>query len=307
MAVQIVYSDKYEVDIGTHVFPTGKYRLIRECLDREISVPGGLKFIEPPLPRDREILLAHTEEYLARLKNGTLSRDEVIKMELPYSKQLVRGAFLSCGGTMTAAYLAVKRRLGVHIGGGFHHAFAGHGEGFCVLNDIAVAVRKLISDGTVARAMVIDCDVHQGNGTADIFRRESRVFTFSIHQENNYPFYKPPGDLDIGLPDTAGDDMYLRSLKGHVPDILDRFLPGLVVYVAGADPYEGDQLGNLGLTMEGLAERDRFVFSCCKDRQTPVAVVLAGGYARNHDDTVRIHVNTIEEALKVFRAAPESQ
>ncbi|MBL7070722.1 MAG: histone deacetylase [Candidatus Omnitrophica bacterium] len=296
----VVYSEEYDVDIGSHVFPTEKYRLIRKKLKAEnVLSDGDLIF---PLPAsDDDILLVHSGGYLDKIKNGTLSLEEAIKLELPYSKEIVHASYICVNGTIRTSAIALERGIGVHIGGGFHHAFSDHGEGFCVFNDIAIAIKKLIKDGKIARAMTVDCDLHQGNGTADIFKDDKRVFTFSIHQQNNYPFVKPKSDLDIGLDDYASDKYYLSKLRDYIPKILSRFDPELMIYVAGADPYKGDQIGNLALTIDGLRKRDEFIFETAKNFNVPVAVVLAGGYAEKVEDTVEIHCNTVKAALDLFR------
>jgi acetoin utilization deacetylase AcuC-like enzyme len=203
------------------------------------------------------------------------------------------------GGTSLAGRKALEERLAIHIGGGFHHAFPGHGEGFCLLNDVAVATRSLLARGTVSRVMIVDCDLHQGNGTAAIFRADPCVFTFSVHQEHNYPFDKPPSTLDIGLEDGAGDGEYIAALS-VVGDLMDRFHPDIIFYLAGADPYEHDQLGGLALTLDGLLGRDRLVIQEARKRDIPLATVLAGGYAVSVEDTVTIHVNTIVEAMQAY-------
>jgi len=298
--VRLVFSKGYAVDIGEHVFPTSKYRLIKECLLKNASLQNKLEFVTPKPARARDVLLAHTEEYLDKLTGGTLTREETLKMELPYSKKLVEAALLCCGGTVLATQIALSEGLGVHIGGGFHHAFPDHGEGFCVLNDIAVAVKRLINLGPARRALIVDCDLHQGNGTAAIFKNDKNVFTFSIHQENNYPFFKPPSGLDIGLEDGAGDDEYLDAICGSVPRIVKEFAPDFIMYVAGADPYKEDQLGGLKLTKEGLVRRDEAVFALAKKSSIPIAAVLAGGYAFHESDTVDIHCNTIKTGISIF-------
>jgi acetoin utilization deacetylase AcuC-like enzyme len=298
--IRLVYSKDYAVDIGTHVFPTLKYNLIKEMLLKHSAFKGQLEFVPPSLARDEDILLVHEAPYLAKLKAGTLTDEEIIRLEMPYSKELVRAALLCCGGTMLAVDIALDTKLGIHIGGGFHHAFPDHGEGFCALNDIAVAIRRVIKDKRVKRTLVIDCDLHHGNGTAAIFKDDPGVFTFSIHQENNYPFLKPKSNLDIGLRDRATDKEYLAALQENIPKIISDFKPGLVMYVAGADPYKNDQIGGLSLTKEGLRKRDEFVLSQAKNFAVPIAVVLAGGYAYNKEDTVEIHYNTIEAGLKLF-------
>lgn len=300
MKTKIVYTDKYYVNIGAHVFPTAKYRLIRDKLSKDVSIINQITFVEPRMPQEEDLLRVHQAVYLGKLKHGKLSPEEMLTMELPYSKALVEGAMLCSGGTIKATELAIEEGLGIHLGGGFHHAFPDHGEGFCVLNDIAVAVRKVISDKRIKKAIIIDCDLHQGNGTAYIFQNDENVFTFSIHQENNYPFYKPKSNMDIGLRDRTKDKEYLKALEEHIPKIISDFKPDLIMYVAGADPYEHDQIGNLALTMEGLEKRDLFIYEQAKNYQIPLVVVLAGGYAIRQEDTVRIHFNTIKEAVETL-------
>jgi len=218
-------------------------------------------------------------------------------LELPYSKQLVEASFLCAGGSIQAARLALERRIGINLAGGFHHAFPDHGEGFCVFNDIAIAIRDLQHRKLIRRAAVIDVDAHQGNGTAAIFRDDPSVFTFSIHEEGNYPAVKPPSDRDIGLETGADGKTYLAALDHWVPTILRQHRPELVAYVAGADPFEEDQLGRLRLTREDLRRRDRLVFGACVNESIPVVCFLAGGYARRVEDTVGIHADMVEEAF----------
>ncbi|MDH5744773.1 MAG: histone deacetylase, partial [Candidatus Aminicenantes bacterium] len=221
---KLIYSEKYRVDIGAHVFPTEKYGLIKKRLIKQ----GLFKeddFLSPPMPDEKDVLSVHTEEYLNKLKKGKLSMMEILTMELPYSQELVEASLLCVGGTIEACDNAIESGLGIHIGGGFHHAFPDHGEGFCVLNDIACGVKHLQGAQKIVKALIVDCDLHQGNGTAYIFREDRSVFTFSIHQENNYPAIKPPSDLDIGLADGASDEEYLQNLKENIPKIIDSFQP----------------------------------------------------------------------------------
>jgi len=293
----VVYSEEYYVDIGDHVFPTVKYRLIHKKLIAE-GILGEKDFTQPVLATDEDVLLAHTEGYLSKLKEGKLAREEILTLELPYSKALVESSLLCCGGTILACRDAIENKVGIHLGGGFHHAFPDHGEGFCVLNDIAIGIRRVMEDGLIKKAAVIDCDLHQGNGTAAVFAKDEGVFTFSIHQEHNYPFFKPKSSRDIGLADGTGDKVYLSHLRDEIPKIVSNFKPELIVFVAGADPYRGDQIGGLALTIEGLRKRDEFIFDIAKNYATPIAVVLAGGYAYKQEDTVQIHYNTITTALK---------
>jgi len=299
--IRLVYSKDYAVDIGNHVFPTSKYHKIKERLLKESVFKDRLEFVTPGAASDEDILRVHDKDYLDKLKAGTLTKEEVLRLELPYSKGLVRASVLCCGGTILASEIAASDKIGIHIGGGFHHALPDHGEGFCVLNDIAVAVRSVIARKLVNKALVVDCDLHHGNGTAAIFAGDRCVFTFSIHQENNYPFFKPRSGLDIGLRDRAGDKEYLDALYKNIPKIVSDFKPDFIMYVAGADPFKDDQIGGLSLTKEGLKERDRFVFEEARSYGVPVAVVLAGGYAAREEDTVDIHYNTITTSRKIFR------
>src|SRR6058998_4027893 len=281
---RLIYSDDYYLPIGAHVFPAEKYRLVhRRLLDTKIAEPAD--FLIPQPASDQDILLVHKPEYVNKLKNGTLSPLEEMQMEIPYSPELVRAFWLAAGGSILAAQKALKDRVAFNIGGGFHHAFPDHGEGFCLVHDVAVAIRRLQKDRSIATAMVVDCDVHHGNGTAAIFRKDDSVFTFSIHQANNYPAWKPPSNLDIDLADGTGDGEYLDRLREGLSAALGRFRPDLIFYVAGADPYVGDRLGGLGLTLAGLEERDRLVLRAARERKTPVCITLAGGYAERVEDT----------------------
>ena len=288
-----VWSPHYEVDIGTHVFPTRKYRLVRERLLRG-GVVSNASFAEPEPVDDEALLRVHTPKYLRKIRDDDFSPMERSRLEVPFTAELASAMRLCCGGTLLAGRRALRDGVSGHLGGGFHHAFADHGEGFCLLNDVAVAAAALLADGSVERVTVVDLDVHQGNGTAAIFAGDDRVFTFSMHQENNYPALKPPSDLDVGLPDRVGDAAYLELLDEHLTQALADE-PGLVFYLAGADPYGHDQLGGLGLTRKGLQLRDRRVLDGAR---AAVAVVLAGGYAIRTDDTVAIHASTMQEVVR---------
>ncbi len=298
--VKIIYSPAYNVDIGNHVFPTTKYDLIYNRLKKENFLSKKDFIISYPA-EDEDILRIHTREYLNKLKNGLLGRTELLALELPYSPGLVKASYICAQGTILTAREALKGGAAIHLGGGFHHAFADHGEGFCVFNDIAIAIARLKDDGFIKRALIIDCDLHQGNGTAKIFESEEDVFTLSIHQENNYPLIKPPSNLDIGLADGTGDDGYLKELEKNIPPIIAQFKPSLILYVAGSDPYKFDQLGGLALSIEGLKKRDELIFRLAQKSLIPVAVVLAGGYAINLQDTIGIHFNTVSAALTVYQ------
>ncbi len=298
--MKIIYSPRYEVDVGPHVFVMAKYRLTKEKLI-ELGEFQESDFLEPEPAGDADILLAHNPVYVDKLKTGTLTAQELYTLEIKYSPELVAAAWLWAGGSIMAARLALETGACYHLGGGFHHAFPDHGEGFCVINDHSVAIRKLIAEKTIRYAMVIDCDVHQANGTAGIFADESDVFTFSIHQEHNYPALRPPSDIDIGLPDETGDTVYLEELSAGIEEALARFYPDLIFYVAGADAYKFDQIGGLSLTLEGLKKRDELVFKAAKAKGIPVATVLAGGYADDLDDLVTIHVNTAVAQKRIMR------
>jgi acetoin utilization deacetylase AcuC-like enzyme len=324
---KLVYSDDYYLPIGTHVFPAQKYRLIHEHL-LETATAAPSDFINPQPASDQDILLVHTPNYVEKLKKGTLSAMEEMQMEIPYSPELVRAFWLAAGGSILAAEHALKDRVSFNIGGGFHHAFPDHGEGFCMIHDVAVAIRRMQRDNKIRTAMTVDCDVHQGNGTAAIFastRTASEplpsvsaatvttsppakmrgahagdVFTISLHQENNYPMWKPHSSIDVDLPDGVGDEDYLAWLDNALSSGLRQFEPDLICYIAGADPYREDQLGGLALSIQGLKKRDELVFRVARARDIPVMVTYAGGYAQRLKDTVTIHCNTVIAAKEIF-------
>ena len=301
--MRIVYSPRYHIDIGAHVFPTRKYQLVlARLLESRVITPADV--IEPLPASWEDLALVHTHEYLAKMREGTMTTDDIAELELPWSQEMVEGFRTMVGGTIETARRAVANRsVAAHIGGGLHHAFANHGEGFCPFNDVAVAIRVLQRDGAVERVAVIDLDVHHGNGTAFIFESDPRVFTFSMHQQHNYPMWKPKGSLDIGVADGVGDAGYLRLLEEALPKVMASD-PVCLFYLAGADPFERDQLGGLRMTRDGLRERDRLVLERARAAAVPMAVVLAGGYAKSIDDTVAIHVATVQEAVKA--AAPDT-
>jgi acetoin utilization deacetylase AcuC-like enzyme len=300
---KVVYHDKYDLNLGPHVFPSQKFRLIAEALVAE-KIATREDFAQPEPASDQDILRVHTPEWFRKLKTGTLTASEVMLLEIPYSQELVDAVWLAAGGSILAAQCALRDGFGANLGGGFHHAYPDHGEGFCAIHDVAVAIRRLQADGAIRNAMVVDTDVHHGNGTAAIFRNDPSVFTISIHQENNYPAHKPPSNVDLNMADRVDDDEYLDALVPAVQKALDDFRPELLFYVGGADPFCEDQLGGLSLTKNGLKERDRRVFEEARRRGIPVATALAGGYARRVEDTVRIHVNTILAARDVAAEFP---
>jgi acetoin utilization deacetylase AcuC-like enzyme len=318
----LAYHDGFYLPFGSaHVFPGMKYKLIRERL-LETRAATESDFATPETISIEDVLRVHDRGYIERLIDGTLSEEEILQMELPYSKEIVEATLLGCGGTLEAARLALRDGAACAIGGGFHHAHRDHGEGFCILHDVAIALARLLDDRAIERAMVIDLDVHDGNGTAAIFppaggehRRGSvrygvasgsmmpsadGVFTLSMHQQNNYPAYKPPSSLDVPLADGTDDAEYLEALEGALEAAFAHFRPQLIAYVAAADPYVEDKLGGLALTIDGLKQRDRTVFRAAQLAGVPVFSVYAGGYARQVEDTVTIHTNTVVAAAEVF-------
>ena len=306
------YSDTFVLPLPEHHrFPMAKYRLLRERLVDEGILSAGDLHVPDPVSWD-DLLLVHDAAYVDAVANGTLPADAQRRIGFPWSAMMVERSRRSTGATLAAAHEVLAARLkscatshpnvaqhfsvAANLAGGTHHAFRDHGEGYCVFNDVAVTAAVLQRDGAIARAAVIDCDVHQGNGTAAIFRDDPSVFTLSLHGAKNYPFRKEVSDLDVVFEDGAGDGEYLAALRAHVPGVLDVQDPDLVFYLAGADPYEGDRLGRLKLTIDGLRERDRIVFTACRDRNIPVVVAMSGGYAPDIDAIVTIHANTIREA-----------
>jgi acetoin utilization deacetylase AcuC-like enzyme len=300
---KVVYHDKYDLNLGPHVFPSQKFRLIAETLLRE-GIATHEDFLQPTPASDEDILRVHTPEWVRKLKTGKLTPSDVILLEIPYSPELVEAVWLAAGGSILAGQCALRDGFGANLGGGFHHAYPDHGEGFCAIHDVAVAIRRLQADKAIRKAMVVDTDVHHGNGTAAIFRDDPSVFTISIHQENNYPAHKPPSSVDLHMMDRVDDEEYLRALVPAVQKALDEFRPDLMFYIGGADPFCEDQLGGLSLSKRGLLERDSRVLEEARRRGVPAATTLAGGYARRVEDTVRIHVNTILAAQEAARKFP---
>jgi len=324
---KLVYSEKYFLPIGEHVFRADKYRLIVERLLRNRWAEQS-DIIEPRPASESDVMLVHSPHYINKLMEGSLSAREELQMEIPYSPQVVDTFMLHAGGSIMAAEHALQDGVCINVGGGFHHAFPDHGEGFCMINDIAVAIRSLQKRGMIERAMTVDVDVHQGNGTAAIFGKPAPnspalpstspqtistgrgamlqgasrdVFTISLHQENNYPFVKPPSSIDVNLPDGCSDGEYLAWLDNALSSGLRQFEPQLIFYVAGADPFVEDQLGGLHLTLEGLKQRDELLFRVARAHEIPVVVAYAGGYANQVEDTVTIHCNTVLAATEVYR------
>ena len=293
-----VWSPLYGCDIGTHVFPTEKYAGVYAALVASGDVEAGADVAPPPVTRSL-LEQAHDRAYLDDLE-ALRWTPRTQYSELPLSREIVDAFSLAASGTTHAARLALRHGAAAHIGGGLHHAYAGHAEGFCYINDLAVAARAMSGEGLARRIAIVDLDVHQGNGTAHIFRDDPDVFTLSIHQENNYPIPKERSDLDVGLADGTGDADYLRALAGAMEKTW-AFAPDLVLYQAGADPYQDDQLGGLRLTFAGMEARDRAVVEGCAARGIPVVVTLGGGYARKLEDTVELHAQTCRMALAVAR------
>jgi acetoin utilization deacetylase AcuC-like enzyme len=299
--MRVFYTPRYYADIGEgHVFPIRKFELARDRLLAEGTLRAS-DVVEPREASVEDVLLVHTEDYLTRLRAGALDARELRRLGLPWSKALVRRSFLATAGTLGAARAALVGGAASNLAGGTHHAFPDRGEGFCVLNDVAIAIRALGRDRSARRVAVVDLDVHQGNGTAAIFEGDPEVFTFSMHGAKNYPLFKQRSSLDVELPDGTSDGEYLDSLARHLPRAFEH-APDLVFYLGGADPYAGDKLGRLSLSIEGLRRRDELVLNECRARGVPVATVMSGGYAADINDTVEIHCNTIRAVKSVFDA-----
>lgn len=296
---RIFYSPYYYADIGEgHVFPIKKFELVRDALLAEKTLHPD-EIVEPEPAGIEDVRLVHTEDYVARLVSGNLTAKEVRKLGLPWSKSLVRRSFLATSGTINAAKCALEAGVASNLAGGTHHAFPDRGEGFCVLNDVAIAIRVLQKENPAARFLIVDCDVHQGNGTAFIFKDDESVFTFSMHGAKNYPLFKELSNLDIELPDKTGDDEYLETLNEALPRVFVHN-PDIIFYLGGADPFEKDKLGRLGLTMKGLRTRDESVLEFARSNGVPIVTVMSGGYAADINDTVEIHANTIRAVKKIF-------
>jgi acetoin utilization deacetylase AcuC-like enzyme len=296
---RVFYSPYYYADIGEgHVFPIRKFELVRDVLLNEGTLVP-LEIVEPGQASVEDVRLVHTEDYVTRLVDGALTAREIRKLGLPWSRSLVRRSFLACSGTINAAKEALSARASSNLAGGTHHAFPDRGEGFCVLNDVAVAIRVLQKEKIAEKFMIVDCDVHQGNGTASIFSGDSNVFTFSMHCAKNYPLFKEVSNLDIELPDGIGDTEYLETLDEALHRI-GMHNADLIFYLAGADPYEKDKLGRLNLTIEGLKRRDEMVLRFAESNGVPIVTTMSGGYSLKIADTVEIHCNTVRMVKKVF-------
>ncbi len=295
----LFYSPDYYADIGEdHVFPIKKFELARDILLDEGTLHPK-EIIEPESARVEDVRLIHTEDYITRLRNGTLTKKEVRKLGLPWSESLVKRSFLAVSGTINASKVALKSGIASNLAGGTHHSYPDRGEGFCVLNDVAIAIRVLQRDTNARRFLIVDCDVHQGDGTAFIFKDEEQVFTFSMHGEKNYPLRKQTSNLDIELADGTADEEFIEILGEALHRIIQHD-PDLIFYLGGADPYEKDKLGRLSLTMDGLKRRDKTVLEFAKAEDIPIVTVMSGGYAKDIKDTVEIHCNTIRAVKEVY-------
>jgi len=301
---KFIYTNEYwMVDLGPHIFPVKKYRMLYEKLIARGARPED--FIRPEPASDDDLRLVHTADYVNKVLTGTLSSLELQALEMPFSSQLVQFFLLMTGGTIKAAEEALRTGLSVHLGGGFHHAFPDHGEGFCLFNDVAIALEKMKKEGRINRAMIVDGDLHQGNGTAYFFGKRDYVFTFSIHQMDNYPSYKQASSLDIELHSGDSDEAYLTALQPHFPRLYEEYKPDLVIYIAGADPYQNDLLSGLDISSAGLKKRDRLIIEQARRLKIPLAIVLGGGYADRIEETVEIHFNTVKEAIRTRRKGPQ--
>jgi acetoin utilization deacetylase AcuC-like enzyme len=295
--IHCFYTDHFVLPLPDgHRFPMRKYALLREAV--QTFAPDSLH--EAPAARDDELLLAHDAGYVDRMSNGGLSEQEIRAIGFPWSLHMAERARRSTGATIAALSSALKNHAAINLAGGTHHAFRDHGEGFCCYNDAAVAAKVMQRDHNINRVLICDLDVHQGNGTASILANDASVFTFSMHGERNYPVRKETSDLDVELPDGCDDSIYLASLQSHLPKLIETFKPQAMIYLAGADPFEGDRLGRLKLTKHGLQARDRFVLQTARDNRIPIAVTMAGGYAHDVADIVDIHFNTVRTVFEVF-------
>lgn len=299
--MKLFYHDIFTFPLPSdHRFPISKYQKLRERLDKSDLVSSQDMLLAEPAT-DEQLLLVHTPEYVKKISTGALTDKELRRIGLPWSEDLAKRARHSVGSTIGASRAALKEEVAASLAGGTHHAFADHGEGYCVFNDIMVAIRVLQKEELINSAVVFDTDVHQGNGTAHIAKDDPSVFTFSIHGEKNFPFRKQASDLDIGLPDSAEDDEFLTALQDGLDQTFAQTQPDIAYYLAGADPFVGDRLGRLNVTKAGLAQRDRMIFQACRSRNIPVVITMSGGYAPNIFDTVDIHFQTIQIALELVR------
>jgi len=299
--MRVFYTPRYYAAIGEgHIFPIRKFELVRNRLVAE-GILRNEELFEPEPASIEDVRLVHTEDYVTRLCNGTLTPKEIRRLGLPWSESLVTRSFYAVGGTIAAALSALEDGYGSNLAGGTHHSFADRGEGFCVLNDVAVAIRTLRRRQLISRAAIVDCDVHQGNGTATIFENDRETFTFSIHGANNYPLFKARSSLDIELPDKTSDSDYLDTLANNLPTVFAHD-PEIIFFLAGADPYADDKLGRLAVSIDGLKRRDAYVLQQCYEREIPLVTVMSGGYGKDINDTITIHCNTIRAVKEVFES-----
>jgi len=299
--MQVFYTPRYYADIGPgHVFPIRKFQLVRDKLLAEGTIEPS-EIVEPsPAPLE-DVLLVHTTDYISRLCSDNLTTKEIRRLGLPWSESLVQRSFYAVGGTLDATRASLAEGYSSNLAGGTHHSFSDRGEGFCVLNDVAIAIRAMRARKLIQRAAIVDCDVHQGNGTATIFAGDDDTFTFSIHGANNYPLFKAQSTLDVELSDGTSDIQYLDTLAKHLPAVFAAD-PEIVFYLAGADPYKADKLGRLALSIDGLRERDAYVLRECYKREVPIVTVMSGGYGKDINDTIEIHCNTIRMVKEIFEA-----
>ena len=298
--MKLFYCDEFVLPLPPgHRFPMDKYRLLRERLQAS-GVFQEDDFLTPPAATFAELTRAHAPDYVLRVERGELTKQEIRVIGFPWSLEMVERSKRSSGATLAACRTALKDGASANLAGGTHHAFYDRGEGYCVFNDAAIAARTLVAESILERVLIVDCDVHQGNGTASILSNEAHIFTFSIHGANNFPFRKETSDLDIELADGTGDIAYEQALVRGLRQSFATKSPQLVIYLAGADPFEDDKLGKLKLTKAGLKHRDEIVFEFCRARRVPIAIAMAGGYARNIYDTVEIHANTVITARGIY-------
>ena len=296
--MRIFYTDRIALPLPEgHQFPAEKYPLLlQQLLEAGLTSSSELRLSEPA--SNEQIQLVHHPDYVAKVINGNLTEKETRRIGFPWSPQLVERSRRSVGGTIATCRAALEDGISANLGGGTHHAYPDHGEGYCVFNDVAIAARVMQAERSARRIVILDCDVHQGNGTAAIFVGDPTVFTFSIHGEKNFPFHKEQSDMDIAMPDGSGDEIYLEALQLGVQSAIDLANADLAVYIAGADPFAGDRLGRLALTKAGLEERDRQVLNACQGAGLPIAIVMGGGYARKVEDIIDIHLQTIRLAVE---------
>ncbi len=296
--MKVYYPTDSAMPLMGHRFPSAKYPQLLQKARQAHQTLGVELFAADPVSEE-QLLSIHTPDYVTRVLSGDVSEREMRRIGFPWSAQLIERARRTIGGTMAACRAALQDGISANLSGGYHHAYPDHGEGYCIFNDVAIAIREIQKDHLAKKFVIIDCDVHQGNGTAAIFAEEPAVFTFSIHGERNFPFHKEQSDLDIALSDQTGDEEYLAALAVGVQQSLELAQADLAIYIAGADPYREDRLGRMALSKAGIAERDRFVLDSCYRNHLPVAIVMGGGYARNVEDIVDIHLNTIQTASQL--------